>query len=61
MPRARAETNGSAPVRVATAKATPDAEIVRAPPRESAIDSAAELKPRSESPESASIATLVRG
>ena len=37
------------------------AEIVRAPPRESAIDRAEELKPRSESPESASIATLVRG
>ena len=35
--------------------------MVSAPPRESAMESAAELKPRSESLDSASIATLVRG
>ena len=44
-PRLSAATNASPPARVATANATPDAEMVRAPPRESAIDRAEELKP----------------
>ena len=47
--------------RSAAPKATPETDRARAAPRESAIEIAEELKPRSRSVEASSIATLVRG
>ena len=58
---AKTATNGSASARSAAANTTPETERARAAPSESAIERAAELKPRSRSDEASSIATLVRG
>ena len=58
-PTARAATKGSPAVRCTAAKTAPETAIVVAPPRASAMESAAELNPRSEAPDSPNMDTLV--